>query len=248
VRLVFLALAPLVAGKTGELPDRGQVTALSRTFLRDSSELPMDVVVQTKVTDAKGKKKRDAHSSVQFLFRGYNGQSDKYSFRSTAGLMSIRILHDSVASNFAVVNAFSRIAPHGENPPALTIGPGPTNGTFEIRSAAAADCHDFKMQPNFLYPEQYCYSVVFRVTADTGGKLVVQDFAVDIDKLPAAGNARYLGPSQVRKIHSDGQVQEARLPGDPQPFLIPKHVTTTIETDKGAIVLTSDYSLHTDKK
>ena len=240
---ILLALAPRLAG-AADPPDRNQVTALSRTFLRDSAELPMDVIVQTKVIDGKGRKKRDAHSSVQFLFRGYRAAADQYSFRSTAGFMSLKLLHDSLASNFVVINAFSRIAPHGPNQPEVAIEPGAREGLLGIRSHAATDCQCFKMRPNFLYPEQYCYSVVFRVTEDSGGKLVVQDFAVDIDRLPATGNVRYLGFTEIQKIHSDGQVQEARLGDDPNPFLIPKHITTTIETDKGTVVLTSDYSLH----
>jgi hypothetical protein len=244
VPLVVLGLSAVLSG-AAILPDRDQLTALSRTFLRDSTELPMDVVVETKVTDSKGKSKRDARSSVQFLFSGYNRQTQRYSFRSTAGFTSLKILHDSFASNFAVINAFSRLLPHDSNPAEVTIEPGAMDGLFVIRSPAAADCQGFKMQPKFLYPEQCCYSVMFRVTAGPDGKLAVQDFAVDIDKLPATGNVRYLGLTEVRKIHTDGLVQEMRMGNDPRPFLIPKHITTTIQTEKGTIVLTSDYSLHT---
>jgi hypothetical protein len=246
--LILFAMAPLVAVAAAQLPDRNQVTALSRTFLRDSTELPMDVAVQTKVTDAKGRKKRDAHSNVQVLFNGYNRQSEGYSFRSKSGFTGFKILHDSLGSNFVVIDAFRRLAPHGTNPADVTIEPGTKDGSFVIRSDAPVDCQGFKMQPHFLYPEHCCYSVIFHVTADPGGKLVVQDFAVDIDKLPAAGNVRYLGLTEVRKIHSDGQVQEASFGGDPHPFLIPKHITTTIETSKGTVVLTSDYALHTATK
>jgi hypothetical protein len=86
------------------------------------------------------------------------------------------------------------------------------------------------------------------VTRDATGKLAVKDFAVDIEQLPAPGKVRYLGEARVRKIHSDGEVQEARMGDDPHPFLIPKRVTTTIETDKGAVVVTNDYTLHTETK
>jgi len=246
----LLSATLLVAGAAAadDIPDRGQITALSKTFLRDSAELPMDVLVKTVVTDAKGKTKRDARSNVQFVFRGYSAGTEKYSFRSTAGFMSLRILHDSFAGNLAAINAFSRLTPHGSNPAEVTIDPGGPGGSFIIRSKAAADCHGFSMSSEFLYGEHYCYSAVFRVTRDTAGKLAVQDFAVDIERLPAPGKVRYLGEAQVRKIHSDGEVQEARMGDDPRPFLIPKRVTTTIETDKGAVVVTNDYRLHTETK
>jgi hypothetical protein len=236
-----------VAAAAGSLPDLSQVTALSKTFLRDSAELPMDVAVQTKATDAKGKKKRDAHSRVQFLFKGYNGAAQRYSFQASSGLMGLRILHDSSAPNFAVINAFTGLAPHGADPADVIIEPGAADGAFTIRSKPSTDCKDFQMEASSMYPRRYCYSVLFHVTAGEDGKLSVQDFAVDINKLPAPGNVRYLGAAQVRKIHSEGQVQEARLGNDPQPFLIPKHVETTFETDKGTVVVTSDYTLHTGK-
>jgi hypothetical protein len=250
VLLVCLLGSPLlVAGAAAaDLPDRGQITALSKTFLRDSAELPMDVLVKTVVTDATGKKKRDAQSKVQFVFRGYNAATEKYSFRSTAGFMSMRILHDSLAGNFAAINAFSRLTPHDSNSADLTIEPAGPDGSFIVRSKPAADCHGFTMSAKFLYGENYCYATVFRVARDAAGKLAIQGFAVDIEQFPAPGKVRYLGDVQVRKIHSDGEVQAARMGDDPRPFLIPKRVTTTIETDKGAIVVTNDYSLHTETK
>lgn len=120
--VTLLGPALLVAGAAAaDLPDRAQITALSKTFLRDSAELPMDVRVRTMVIDAKGKTKRDAQSKVEFIFRGYNAGTEKYSFRSTAGFMSLRILHDSVAGNFAAINAFSRLTPHGTDPSEVTI-------------------------------------------------------------------------------------------------------------------------------
>src|SRR5215831_7731589 len=100
--------------------------------------------------------------------------------------MSMRFLHDSVASNFAVINAFSRLVPRGEKSSEVPIEPGAAAGLFLIRGPAAADCQGFQMRQDFLYPERYFYSVMFRVTADAGGKLAVQEFAVEIDKLPAA--------------------------------------------------------------
>src|SRR4051794_26027644 len=140
--LVYLLGSMLLIGGAAadDVPDRGQITALSKTFLRDSAELPMDVIVKTVVTDAKGKRKRDAQSNVQFLFRGYNAGAEKYSFRSSAGFMSLRILHDSAAGNFAAINAFSRLTPHGSEPADVTIEPGGPAGSFIVRSKVRADC------------------------------------------------------------------------------------------------------------
>ena len=245
----FISCA-LLAGSmpAADVPNRGEITALARTFLRDSAELPMDVQVQTLVTDAKGKKKRDAHSNVRFFFSGFNAKSERYTFRSTAGFMSLRILHDSLAGNFVAINAFTSLAPQSGKPDGVTIEPGATADTFAIRSQPAADCSRFRMSTKYLYPELFCYSVLFHVTKDGSGKLTIQNFAVDIEKLPVQGKVGYLGDAQIRKIHSTGEVQEAHLGDDPRPFLVPKRVTTTIETDKGSVVVTNDYTLQPDAK
>jgi hypothetical protein len=104
------------------------------------------------------------------------------------------------------------------------------------------------MPAKYLYGERYCYAAVFRVTCDAAGKLAIQDFAVDIEHLPARGNVRYLGEAQIRKIHSVGEVQEGKMSDDPRPFLITKRVTTAVDTDKGAVVVMNDYTLHIETK
>src|SRR5207248_1959916 len=157
---------------------------------------------------------RDARSNVHFVFRGYNAATEKYSFRSSAGFMSLRILQDSIAGNLAAINAFSRLTPHRSEPADVTIEPGGQGGSFIVRSKADAACSGFHMTSRLPYGEHYCYSAVFRVTRDTAGKLAIQDFSVDIEQLPGPGMVRYLGEVQVRKIHSDGEVQEARMGDD----------------------------------
>jgi hypothetical protein len=231
-----LLCALLASGASGaDLPDRSQITGLSKTFLRDSAELPTDVAVKTLVVDAKGKKRRDAQSSVQFPFRGYNAQAERYSFRSAAGLMSRRILNDSVAGNFAVINAFTRLTPNGSALASLSIVAGQSEGVFAVRADYASDCHGFRMSSRFLRGEQYCCTAQL-------------DFAVDIGQLPAPGNVRYLGDMEVRRIHSEGTVQEARMGDDPRLFLIPKRVTTTVETGKGTVTVVNGYTLHLTAK
>jgi hypothetical protein len=69
---------------------------------------------------------------------------------------------------------------------------------------------------------------------------------VDISELPAPGKMPYLGDVKILKIHSEGEVQEARMTDDPRPFLIPKRVVTTIETDKGTMTVTNAYTLRAE--
>ncbi|HYM12281.1 MAG TPA: hypothetical protein VEU62_16215, partial [Bryobacterales bacterium] len=87
----------------------------------------------------------------------------------------------------------------------------------------------------------------FYAGGDPDGDLTLERFALEISNLPAAAKIAYLGDVQIRRIHAEGDIQKAYLPKDPKPFFIPKRVATSIETDKGSIVLTNVYTLTADR-
>jgi len=250
-RLLPIAAAVLLAGgilSAQSAPNRDEITKLSKSFLRDSAELPMTVAVETVVTNAKGKKVRNAHSTTEFIFRGYNGQTGNASFRTNAGLMSYRIMHDSIAPNFAVINAFTVLAPQPDGLNDVAVEGGQSGEPFLLKTTAACKDIQFAMAGQFLYPNKKCYSTQFRVHNDEAGAWTIERFDLDVASLPAAGKIPYLGPATIRKIHAEGEVQAARLPDDPRPFLIPKRVTIRIESDKGTAVVTNQYTLKTPAK
>jgi hypothetical protein len=51
------------------------------------------------------------------------------------------------------------------------------------------------------------------------------------------------GAATILRYHVDADFQKVLLPGDPKPFLVPKLVTVTVDTDKGKIVMNSEYKL-----
>lgn len=222
-------------------PTRDEITALSRSFLRDSAELPMDVTVATVVKDAKGKTIRDAHSTVRFLFRGYNSQAGRFSFRAEAGMMSRRIMYDSMGGSFAVIGALTMLAPHPEGLSDVAVEGGQGAELFILRTAQT-ECPEFAMSGK-LYPDKRCAKAEFRVRQDAERALSIERFDFDVLNLPAKGKAPYLGEGNVRRYHAEGELQQVTLPDDKRPFLIPKRVVTTIESDKGVIVVTNNYKL-----
>jgi len=225
--------------------DRSEITKLSKSFLRDSAELPMTVTVETVVTNANGKKVRNTHSTTELVFRGYNGETGRSSFHLNAGLMSYRIMHDSIAPNFAVLDAFTAIAPGPEGLKDVAVEGGQSGEPFLLRTAPACKDNQFAMSGQFLYPNNRCYATEFRVRREPAGTLALDRFQVDVANLPAAGKIPYLGPATIRKVHAEGELQAALLPDDPRPFLIPKRVTVTVESDRGTAVVTNRYTLKT---
>jgi hypothetical protein len=240
---VVLLGGGILFGQTA--PDRTEITALTKSFLRDSAELPMTVAVETVVTNAKGKKVRNTHSMTEFVFRGYNGLTGNASFKSNAGLMSYRILHDSIGPNFAILDAFTALAPHPEGLADVAVEGGQSGEPFLLKTAAECKELQFAMSGQFPYPNKKCYATEFRVRKGEAGEWTIERFGLDVAELPAPGKIPYLGLAQIRKVHAEGELQAVRLPDDPRPFLIPKRVTVSIESDKGTAVVTNQYTLKT---
>jgi len=209
-------------------------------FLRDSAELPMDVAVTTVITDPGGHEKRRSQSSVHFVFHGYNPQAEKYSFDSRSGWFNTGALRDSFTGDFAVSEAFSRLAPKKDSGSELEIRQDRPGQVVPIR-ASTRDCHEFEMSDRVLYPKRYCPSVEFNVGTDSTGDLTIERFTLEIGNLPAPAKIAYLGAVQIRRIRAEGDIQKAYMPNDRQPFFVPKRVVTSIGTDKGTIVLTNIY-------
>jgi hypothetical protein len=228
--------------------DRAKITALSKTFLRDSAELPMDVAVQTIVTDASGNPKRRAQSTVRFLFHGYNQQAGSFQFEARGSWFNGGPMHDSLAGDFAVLDALRRLAPNAKRSPGdePVIHPDPSGKGFLVR-AVQQDCDPFETNERFLYPTHYCTSVEVRITNGPDGALAIESFSLDMRNLPAPAKIPYLGAVQLKRFRAEGDIQKAWLPNDPSPFFVPKRVVTTIDTDKGRIVVTNAYTLSKKK-
>src|SRR5579883_226840 len=240
--LFYAAVLPCAAQVDGVPPvDRDRVSAVFKTFLRDSAELPMDVAVTTVVADARGREKRHTHSTVRLLFRGYNQQGERFSMRAQAGLFSYRLLHDSMAGDLAIFRAFSLLGVAREAQASWTLTED--RAGLRVRSAPV-HCSGFIMDGE-LFPKHDCAAAEFQLGRDAAGELTVDGFSLDSTNLPAAGKVRYLGPVQVRRYHVEGNLQNGYLADDPRPFLVPKHVVATIETDKGTIVVTDDHTVAT---
>jgi hypothetical protein len=236
---VWIALLAGIA-PAGEAPDTASVTALFRMFLRDSAELPMDVLVRTVVTDSKGHQKRNTQATIHLLFRGYSEKAERFTFQSRAGLWDRRVMNDSMTGDLAVFGAFSRVMPDRDGKTRFqTI----EDGSAVVVRSSADDCNQFEWRRGDLYPERGCTAVEFRLGRGSRGELRIERFRLEALHLPARGNVRYLGPAMVQKYEAEGDVQEAYLADDPRPFLAPKRVVTTIETDKGKIVVTEEHKL-----
>jgi hypothetical protein len=237
--IAVVCLAALAGTGQAETPDREKVTSLFKMFLRDSAELPMDVAVTTVVTNARGRQTRRSETTVHLLFKGYSQQAERFTWTSHGGFLHLRQLHDSLAGDFNIFKAFAMVVPDKNGETKWNLAEA---GAGLLVRLVQTDCKGFEMNGE-LYPKVGCSSVEFHLGRNAAGDLKVERFTLDSQNLPAAGRLRYLGDVQVRRYHAEGDVQDGYLPNDPRPFLVPRRVVTTIETDKGTIVVTDEHSM-----
>lgn len=223
-----------------------QVAAAAKTYFRDTAELPMSIAVTMVVTDASGKLKRRSHGSVDFIFHGYNPRSDKGTFTISAGIFQRGTMKESMGGNNAVLFAglMLRDALHATPSPEI-LQPAGAGQPLIVRFNGV-QCQPFKLKESSLFPGNYCGRWEYYLT-ESGNDLRFERFSFDSAGLPTQAKVAYLGDVQVLGFHFDEDFQQALLPGDAKPFLLPKKVVTAITTDKGTITITNQYAPKSDR-
>ena len=224
-----------------------RVTALAKSYLRDSAEVPMNVAVTTVVTDQAGKLKRRAQSTVRLVFRGYNPQTGKFGFNGNSGWFNTWALRDSISGEFAAYLAGTFLAPRGgATDPLKILQPAQPGQPFLI-TLEGDNCPKVELAGQYLFPRKACGSSRFGLSLDGGNDLLFQHFTFDAAGLPVPAKVAYLDDVQLLSLRFDVDFQKGFLPGDPNPFLWPKRTVTTVSTDKGKIVITNEHTPQTAK-
>ncbi len=79
------------------------------------------------------------------------------------------------------------------------------------------------------------------------GDLSLHRYVFEYAGLPIQTRVEPFGRSTILGYRMEVELQPALLPGDPKPFLVPKHSITTIETSKGIVVIDTAYTLRNKK-
>jgi len=122
----------------------------------------MDVAVTTVVTDPGGRVRRRTQATVHLVFRGYNQQAERFTFRSDAGFFHWRELHDSIVGDFAIFKAFSQVAPGKDGRTKSEMEIAEEGAGLVVRSAQN-DCQGFELRSGELWAKQDCSAVEFHL-------------------------------------------------------------------------------------
>ncbi|PYP91019.1 MAG: hypothetical protein DMG65_09110 [Candidatus Angelobacter sp. Gp1-AA117] len=165
------------------------------------------------------------------------GAARRY-FRDTA-----EFLRGAKMFKISAGNAFWTMLPGivlSADPSGYVFAAQPTDPAASLLNAqltSSKPCPALTMTGKVLFylPDEVCGTSSFAVHND----LSFHKFAFDVAGLPAPVKISPFGRCMLQRYRVEIEFQSVTLPGDKEPFLVPKQSSAHLETDKGAIVITS---------
>lgn len=254
--VVLLANLPLVA-QFSVRPEQPEKTPANLTLLdlvtaaekyfRDTAEFPMIQTTTFSVVASSGRSSKPKTISWNYLFHGYSRHGQTANAMMTGGRESMwEVLRGSRLGKASANSAIWTMIPGlwlYSDPGAysLTFGPAPSgSGILEARMAPKNACPVLSMShknSQWYFPDNPCGKSEFQLDKD----LRFKQFAFQSLGLPAQVDLAPFGRCNLQRYHAELEFQEVTLPQDKAPFLVPKRVTATLETDKGTVVISSMY-------
>lgn len=217
-------------------------TAAHRYF-RDTAELPMVQTTTFSVTDHSGRTRKPKTITTTYVFHGYSkaSQTANATFNGHESLWAM--LRGSKTMKVSMNGAMWTIIPgirlYGDAYSMQIDQSANSNGSITAQFTPIKPCPPFAMTKfsQYYLPDHSCGPGEFQL----GNDLTFQKFSSDIPGLPAPVKLDPFGQCTLRSYHADVTFQSVNLPGESDPFLVPKQATATLETDKGTIVISSSY-------
>ena len=210
-----------------------RLTALAKTYFRDSAEIPMTVAITAIATDNNGKVKHQSQTTAGMVFRGYNLESGKFSLRANASMMHPGALGDSLPGDLAAFMAGGILLRKKDS--AIEITPG-------LVVLKDKECSALELMPRWFFPAHPCGAAQLILTSTPTGDPMFQRFSFDSLGAPASANGPHLGSVQLLSYHTTVEFQLKKIPNEAKPYLWPLETVVTALTNKGKLTMTNRYS------
>lgn len=241
ILLLVVAISP--SALPADEPTLSQVAKAAKVYLRDSAEFPLTTKVEVTFTDLAGHVRQHKTGSYKFDFHGYNVRSNngRIVFQgSWRTFMSGSALKKSVyATSIPTLLPAILLDPDIEKKAVVTVAPGAAPDLMSVAMKPLADCDPFQWENESYASPSICGSYELQLGKDD---FVLKRFAFDASALPVSAQMDIFDRVTILRYHSETEFQKVFLPGDPKPFLVPKLVTVTVETDKGKLVMSGNYT------
>ena len=220
-----------------------QLVGAAKRYFRDTAEFPLQQKMTFVVSDTKGRVRQTKSQLTEYVFQGYKSREKTASFNLHGKVSFWQAMRGSNILKIAASSALWTMIPGG----VLNAEQG--EYTFAAKSIdPAADRMSAQFIPNkpcpaltmtdkasFYLPDEVCGTSGFEVYRD----LKFQKFVFEVGGLPAPVKINPFGQCTLQRYYAEVEFQSVMLPGDKEPFLIPRQSVTRLETDKGTIVMTS---------
>lgn len=256
VTVVLLASVPLVAqfSPRPEQPQKipGNLTLAdlvtsAKKYFRDTAEFPMIQTTTFSVAASSGRSSKPKTISRNYLFRGYSRQQGTANLTITGGSESMwKALRGSKLAKASANSAIWTMVPGlllyaDASSFILTLVPSASGSElFQAKMVPINACSVLSMghqNSQWYFPDNACGESEFQLDND----LRFKQFAFQASGLPAQVDLAPFGRCNLKSYHAELEFQEVTFPQDKAPFLVPKQITATLETDKGAVVISSIY-------
>lgn len=220
-----------------------QLMGAAKRYFRDTAEFPMQQKTTFSVSDAKGRIRETKLQVTEYLFQGYKPKEQKATGNVHGSVSLWQYLRGARMVKISAGNAFWTMLP------GMILSADPSGFIFAAKSTdPAADLLSAQLIPNrpcpvltmtqktlFYMPDELCGTSAFELHND----LKFQKFAFEIAGLPAPVKIDPFGQCTLQHYRVEIEFQSVTLPGDKEPFLIPRQSSAHLETNKGVILITS---------
>ena len=212
-----------------------QLAKASKTYFRDSAEFPMRMTLEFTAIDSNGKTRKHKTGKFDYDFHGYNPRSEQANLNIRGPRSAMKA---GASAGLAVLLPVSILFNKADAGYRLTAKDGNAPALLSARLIPVETCRPARWSTHSYLLDQFCGSSEFEVTKN-GFEL--KHYHFETDGLPVQAKIDYLGPATVNRLYVDADFQQVQIPSDPKPFLVPKGVTVTVETDKGKLLMIGDF-------
>jgi hypothetical protein len=225
-----------------------QLTAAAKRYFHDTAELPLLQQTEFSVFDRSGRVRKREKSTRDYLFEGYNPRSETAHSTVSGGNVSFWSMMRGnkmlkISGNSAIWTMHAGGVARNLNGFTFEADTLPgSDGWMLAKLVPKGPCHSVVMNKNaeyYLLDGEFCLSAELQLDHE----LRFQKGSYEVMGLPAAVKIHPFGECTLTRYHAEVEFQMATMPGDKEPFLIPKRVTTTLQTNKGNVVISSVYEL-----
>ena len=238
----FVLLAIVGASACAQQLTFEQLAKASKIYFRDTAEFPMRMSLDFSAVDSNGKMRKHRTGNFDYDFHGYNPRSQKANLSMRGPRSGLKA---GASAGVAVILPISVLYTKAEEYYQFVAAEGSAPDLLSAKLTPVETCLSAKWSIDNYLLNQTCGSWELEVTKSD---LELRHFHFETHGLPLQGEIDYLGAATVNRLYVDADFQAVQIPSDPKPFLVPKKVLVTVQTDRGKLLIAGDFTPKPQKK